>query len=262
MSTQVLMGSIIVPSLILLFFFVRYVKYLMLKRRCSEAITFGELYVAYLLVFRAYQRPGSRYISLLLFMTERLKYELDRLTEFEKPTTKGFDPLWRRSFLAQFSIAHTALFGVSMETNTGKISFSEKFAGSRTPMDSLIESRLFELYQKQALLLLRKGGFLPFMIFLYRNKDKFKQYAEEIPFAVLGRDSWIPEIVFPISDEISERLMNFFKNCKKISSKGVEVFLIFDKTFMTYFPEPVQKEAAVFKGAIISRKGGDVRKSR
>ena len=183
-------------------------------------------------------------------MTGRLKYELDRLSEFEKPVSKGFSPLWRRSFLAQFEIVHADLFGVSMDKYTGPFRFTKKFAGPRTPMDGIIEARLFELYQRQALLVLRKGGFLPFMNFLYGTQEKFKRYAEETPFAVLGRDSWIPEIVFPNSDKISERLMNFFKNSKSMSYKDIKYFLIFDVSFTKYFPPEIQQKAASFKESL------------
>lgn len=180
-------------------------------------------------------------------MTGRLKYELDRLSEFEKPVSKGFSPLWRRSFLAQFEIVHADLFGVSMDKYTGPFRFTKKFAGPRTPMDSIIEAKLFELYSKQALLLLRKGGFLPFMNFLYGTQEKFKRYAEEVPFAVLGRDSWISEVSFSNSNEISERLMCFFKDSKSMSLKEVGNFLIFDESFIKYFSPEVQQKAASFK---------------
>lgn len=230
-NSILLVGSYVVPLATILVFliayFIRYKKYLLHKNSYKDPQFLGDCWKGYIFA-RLWQEQcrtgfklwwylfGSKYIDMVNFYSERCIYELDQLDRFEESDdNRPF--LHRKVFMRHWSIIYNMLFEIDRNYNPKfKDDYAYKF-DSRFGDDPfgwmtvMIESKMFELYKKHSLLLLRTKGYREFSGFLAKNYNKSKKYPHNAPFSIIASGSFHERIMWDHSVEIGERLQHEVK---------------------------------------------------
>lgn len=226
-----LVGSILVPLAALvtfaIFYFRKFRKYLLEKNSYADCQFLEDICKGYTSAKIAHAKIlrskfwwyffGSRYIDLLNFYCQSFIYELDKLEYFED--SRENSPVFRRhSFMSQWKNIHSFIF----ETSYGDRAWNEKAAPYKICeeygddpfgwMSVVMAGKLFELYKKHALYLLRTKGYVEFSNFLSKYYGKSQRYPHNIPFSAIHRDEFHVKIVYESSLEVAERLRSELKN--------------------------------------------------
>ncbi len=223
MTSILLVGSYVVPLAVILVFIVlyvrRYKKYLLHKNSYTDCVFFAGCLEAYIFARLEAKKCqtgpslwwylfGSKYIDMVNLYSERCVYELDQLNSFEP--TDGRPCFTRKAFMSHWKEIHAMLFDQkSYGWGSGTTRFRLYFKFGDDPfgsMNDMIQSKLLELYKKQALLILRKDGFREFSEFLHLYDVKSCRYAQNIPFSIITSASFHEKIVSDHSVEIGERI--------------------------------------------------------
>ncbi len=246
-----LAGSILVPLAALALFAIlylrRYKQYLLEKNSYTGYLSLGDLCKGYVFARISHDRMrgskfwwyffGVKYIDLLNFESARFQCELDKLEYFEDPKNESFI-FGRHSFLRQWIEMHGFLFETSyyskdyqheLRADVGKDPFGW--------MGVAIAGKLYELYKKHALYILRTKGYVEFSKFLSEYHDKSQQYPHGIPFSEIYKEKFHLKILDESSMEVAERLRAELKIAqaegKRASGRPYgEVLLSLTKTFI------------------------------
>lgn len=168
-----LVGSIVVPLVVLFFFGIsyleRYKQYLKDKREYSNLQSFSDFCKAYVSVRVLYNKLDSskfwkvffedKYLNLLNYLSQGLVYELDQLDRFCVSSSNRKNFYARASFLDQWAEVRRFLYYDSRRQIPSKL--KDEFG--KDPfgygMMKIIGTRITELLAKEALMLLRRDGY-------------------------------------------------------------------------------------------------------
>jgi hypothetical protein len=221
-----LVGSFVVPLAILIVFailyFLRYKKYLLHKNTYKDCQFLEDCWKGYIFAclwqeecrkgFKLWwYLLGSKYIDMVNLYSERCVYELDHLDRFNE--SNDIHPCFKRkAFMNHWNETHSMLFD-RVKDSYGhtdwnspykfKTEFGDKPFGWMTVM---IQSKIFELYKKESLLILRTKGYHDFSNFLVNNYDESTKYPHNAPFSIIASGEFHVKIMMDYSVEIGERL--------------------------------------------------------
>jgi hypothetical protein len=221
-----LVGSYVVPLAVLfvfaIFYFVRYKQYLLHKNSYKDCQFLEDCWKGYIFA-RLWQEEcrtgfkpwwyllGSKYIDLVNFYSERCVYELDQLDRFDEPNDNR--PCFnRKAFMRHWREIHSVLFdnghyADEFSSKSSPYKFNPKFGDDPFGwMTVMIESKMFELYKKHALLLLRTKGFQKFSEFLASSHDKSQRYPHNAAFSIIASGKFHEKIASDHAVEIGERI--------------------------------------------------------
>ncbi|HVY36026.1 MAG TPA: hypothetical protein VG982_02000 [Candidatus Paceibacterota bacterium] len=220
-----LVGSYVVPlaalTVFAVLYFIRYKRYVMDKNGFADCQFLEDLWKGYIfarLAFEKHRRGsrfwwfffGSKYVDLVNFHSQQCVYELDQLDRFEE--SHDVRPCFnRKSFMRHWKEMHSMLFKDSYYSK-GEHTFDEKYGSDPFGwMTVMIKSKLFELYKKRALQLLRTRGYYEFSNFLSSNYDKSKLYPHNAAFSIIASGECHLKIMEENSQEIGERVRHEVK---------------------------------------------------
>ena len=221
-----LVGSFVVPLAVILVFavlyFLRYKKYLLHKNSYKDCQFLEDCWKGYIFA-RLWQEEcrtgfklwwyllGSKYIDMVNLFSERCVYELDQLDRFNEPIDNRLC-FNRKAFMRHWNETHSMLFD-RVKNSYGHTDwdspykFKAKFGDNPFGwMTVMIESKMFELYKKESLLILRTKGYHDFSNFLVHNYRESKKYPHNAPFSIIASGGFHEKIMQEYSREIGERL--------------------------------------------------------
>ena len=224
-----LVGSIIVPLAALatfaIFYFRRYKQYLLERNSYKDCQFLEDAWKGYISAQIASEKCrtgfklwwyifGTRYIDLVNYTSERCVYELDQLDRFEEATDNK--PCFnRKSFMRHWNGMRPMLFETKdfrYDDDYSPYTFKKEYRDNAFGwMSVMIESKLFELYKKHALQLLRTKGYYAFSEFLESNRRQSKRYPHNAPFSIIASGDFHEKFMKEYSEEIGERIQHEMK---------------------------------------------------
>ncbi len=226
-----LVGSYVVPLAVILVFailyFVRYKKYLLHKNSCKDCQFLEDAWKSYIFARLWHEECrtgfklwwyffGSRYIDLVNYTSERCVYELGQLDCFEGPHDNR-SCFHRKAFMRHWEEIRATLFDKVLNSHgysdeNSPYEFKPEFnANPFGWMTVMIESKLFELYKKHALQLLRTKGYYKFSEFLLSNYKESEKYPHNAAFSIIASGKFHEKIMWANSQEIGERVQHEVK---------------------------------------------------
>ncbi len=220
-----LVGSYVVPlaalALFAILYFIRYRQYLFDKNGYANCQFLEDAWKGYIFANLALKKYisgskfwwyffGPKYIDLVNYCSERCIYELDQLDRFEVPNDNR--PCFnRKAFMRHWEEIHNMLFVKGKYANSlyeFRPQYGEDPFGWMTVM---IESKMFELYKKHALQLLRTKGYREFSKFLDSYYTKSQLYPHNAAFSIIASGKFHEKIMWDNSQEIGERVRHEVK---------------------------------------------------
>ena len=231
----------------LVFYWIEYKRFVLIKNTFAGSAFFAHICEGYVHANVAKQRInkshfwfwvfGSRYNDLLSSYLQRTVYELDKLEQF--PEEKGNNFFWRHSFTSQWKRLHREIF----KTVNGSDHYELKDEFGTNPFGQLfpfIVNKIFVLYKKEALVILRTKGYWEFSEFLAEIAKESARYPAQVPFCVIGDDINI-RIVSDHPQEVTEKIRSELKKILKNSLHKVsdltillESYVLREEKFLKY----------------------------
>lgn len=220
-----LVGSI-VPLTLSIFYFLKNFEYLRFRHNIlfeGNSLALSCLFNSNLFVINRYAKLkyfeklffSKKYLDLIDMQTQKLINQIDNLSSYSCKEDSGNI---YRSFMFNWKLIHELLFKEGLyddtcESFTLKSSWEEVFKIFFPSVGNKLSEKMFELYEKEALKILRTKGYFEFSEFIEENEKLFYKYRN-----VLGRkiqqndESKIKSVIFTDSKLPTNKEELFIKN--------------------------------------------------
>ena len=241
------LGAVALVLIFFVFYWKEYKRFRLLKNTFAGSASFAYICEGYINANVENQRInknrylfwlfGSKYNDLLSSYLQRTIYELDRFEQFREEG-KGLIISGRHSFDSQWKILRGQIFkpASSPENYELRDGFWCQPFGS---LYTLIANKIFALYKKDALLILRTKGYWEFCEFLVETTKESERYSPLVPFC----GNYIVDmnicIVSDYQQEVIERIRHEWNKIGTTSphrlsdlSKLLESYVLKDEKFL------------------------------